>query len=316
MTPGNARSCRLLERHGFNREGVLRDYGYWKGRFLRPDHLRPARVVVTPARGHGPARPERGRQPGSPSAPGRWLRAALVRAAVGDRGDAARGRAGLPADRPGRGDLLLRRDATGATPCRAAACCPGRFGRQAARDPRNRRGTGRSAGARRRTGPARRPLRHRGRGAGDAGRCSWADGGDDPLKPGPVEVRDAWVRPLADLPRPEAFVAPNLHPDCSTGVSHAPAACTWCQWINPPTAAWLVEVPLGSGPGRPPHPRPRGRPAHLDGDLSRPSALTPRPLTPTSAADQTAGRSRFCREAGGGKSGLHGDKAAGNARRG
>ena len=32
VTPGNDRSCRLLERHGFAREGVLRGYGYWKGR--------------------------------------------------------------------------------------------------------------------------------------------------------------------------------------------------------------------------------------------------------------------------------------------
>ena len=33
VTPGNARSCRLLERHGFAREGVLRGHGYWKGRY-------------------------------------------------------------------------------------------------------------------------------------------------------------------------------------------------------------------------------------------------------------------------------------------
>jgi len=30
VTPGNDRSCRLLERHGFAREGVLRGYGFWK----------------------------------------------------------------------------------------------------------------------------------------------------------------------------------------------------------------------------------------------------------------------------------------------
>ncbi len=33
VTPGNTRSVRLLERHGFVIEGTLKDYGYWKGRF-------------------------------------------------------------------------------------------------------------------------------------------------------------------------------------------------------------------------------------------------------------------------------------------
>lgn len=33
VTAGNEPSCRLLERHGFEREGVLRDHGYWKGGF-------------------------------------------------------------------------------------------------------------------------------------------------------------------------------------------------------------------------------------------------------------------------------------------
>lgn len=33
VTPGNDRSCRLLERQGFAREGVLREYGFWKGRY-------------------------------------------------------------------------------------------------------------------------------------------------------------------------------------------------------------------------------------------------------------------------------------------
>lgn len=32
VTPGNTRSCALLERHGFRREGVLTGYGFWKGR--------------------------------------------------------------------------------------------------------------------------------------------------------------------------------------------------------------------------------------------------------------------------------------------
>ena len=33
VTPGNTRSTQLLERHGFQLEGRLRDYGYWKGQF-------------------------------------------------------------------------------------------------------------------------------------------------------------------------------------------------------------------------------------------------------------------------------------------
>ncbi len=50
--------------------------------------------------------------------------------------------------------------------------------------------------------------------------------------------------------------------------------------------------------------------------------VSPRPdLTRQAGAatvqrDQTAGRSPFFRKVRGGKSGLHGDKAAGNARRG
>jgi len=43
VTPGNARSCRLLERHGFTLEGRLRDYGFWKDRFW--DQLIFARVA-------------------------------------------------------------------------------------------------------------------------------------------------------------------------------------------------------------------------------------------------------------------------------
>ncbi|GAK45879.1 acetyltransferase, including N-acetylase of ribosomal protein [Tepidicaulis marinus] len=33
VTPGNIRSIRLLERHGFEKEGLLRQHAYWKGRF-------------------------------------------------------------------------------------------------------------------------------------------------------------------------------------------------------------------------------------------------------------------------------------------
>ncbi len=33
VTPGNEASAHLLERHGFRREGVLRDHAFWKGRF-------------------------------------------------------------------------------------------------------------------------------------------------------------------------------------------------------------------------------------------------------------------------------------------
>jgi ribosomal-protein-alanine N-acetyltransferase len=33
VTPGNTWSCALLERHGFEREGVLREYGFWKDTF-------------------------------------------------------------------------------------------------------------------------------------------------------------------------------------------------------------------------------------------------------------------------------------------
>jgi ribosomal-protein-alanine N-acetyltransferase len=33
VTPGNQRSCTLLERCGFTREGLLRGYGYWRGEY-------------------------------------------------------------------------------------------------------------------------------------------------------------------------------------------------------------------------------------------------------------------------------------------
>ena len=33
VTPGNDHSCAVLERHGFQREGLLRDYGFWRDQF-------------------------------------------------------------------------------------------------------------------------------------------------------------------------------------------------------------------------------------------------------------------------------------------
>jgi len=33
VTPGNVASAALLERHGFRGEGMLRDHGFWKGRY-------------------------------------------------------------------------------------------------------------------------------------------------------------------------------------------------------------------------------------------------------------------------------------------
>ena len=47
VTPGNAPSCRLLERHGFTREGVLVGHGFWKGRFW--DQIVYGRVVGEPS---------------------------------------------------------------------------------------------------------------------------------------------------------------------------------------------------------------------------------------------------------------------------
>jgi ribosomal-protein-alanine N-acetyltransferase len=46
VTPGNQRSCSLLERHGFALEGTLRDYGFWRGRYW--DQLMFGRVAGRP----------------------------------------------------------------------------------------------------------------------------------------------------------------------------------------------------------------------------------------------------------------------------
>jgi len=52
VTDGNAPSCRLLERHGFEREGLLRDHGFWKGRFW--DQVLYARLAAASAAGAPP----------------------------------------------------------------------------------------------------------------------------------------------------------------------------------------------------------------------------------------------------------------------
>jgi ribosomal-protein-alanine N-acetyltransferase len=49
VTPGNIHSCDLLERHGFLREGILRDYGFWKERFW--DQVLFARMATDPTPG-------------------------------------------------------------------------------------------------------------------------------------------------------------------------------------------------------------------------------------------------------------------------
>lgn len=46
VTPGNLHSCAVLERHGFRREGLLRDYAFWKDRFW--DQLLYARLAGDP----------------------------------------------------------------------------------------------------------------------------------------------------------------------------------------------------------------------------------------------------------------------------
>jgi ribosomal-protein-alanine N-acetyltransferase len=49
VTPGNDRSCAVLERHGFRREGVLRAYGFWRDRFW--DQILYARLSDDPPAG-------------------------------------------------------------------------------------------------------------------------------------------------------------------------------------------------------------------------------------------------------------------------
>jgi ribosomal-protein-alanine N-acetyltransferase len=56
VTDGNAPSCRLLQRHEFEREGLLRDHGFWKGRFW--DQILYARLAPAP-----PGRPPEGALP-------------------------------------------------------------------------------------------------------------------------------------------------------------------------------------------------------------------------------------------------------------
>lgn len=46
VTDGNQRSCRLLEKHGFRREGVMRGYGWWGGAFH--DEILYARLAADP----------------------------------------------------------------------------------------------------------------------------------------------------------------------------------------------------------------------------------------------------------------------------
>jgi ribosomal-protein-alanine N-acetyltransferase len=46
VNPGNDHSRAVLERHGFTREGVLRDYGFWRGRFW--DQILYARLADDP----------------------------------------------------------------------------------------------------------------------------------------------------------------------------------------------------------------------------------------------------------------------------
>ena len=49
VTPGNDRSCAVLERHGFGREGLLRGYAFWRERFW--DQILYARLASDPPAG-------------------------------------------------------------------------------------------------------------------------------------------------------------------------------------------------------------------------------------------------------------------------
>jgi 8-oxo-dGTP pyrophosphatase MutT (NUDIX family) len=57
------------------------------------------------------------------------------------------------------------------------------------------------------------------------------------LRPDPAEVHEAWLEPLSDLDHPEA---PRrvAHPD---GGEEILRMFVRGQWINPPTAAWLLQ---------------------------------------------------------------------------
>lgn len=47
VSPGNDHSCAVLERHGFQREGLLRGYAHWRDRFW--DQILYARLASDPA---------------------------------------------------------------------------------------------------------------------------------------------------------------------------------------------------------------------------------------------------------------------------
>ncbi len=72
VTPGNERSSRLLARHGFRHEGLLRQYGRWRARDWDQEILGPAaRGMVAPRARRGRARV---------NATGRTMRTGVARA--------------------------------------------------------------------------------------------------------------------------------------------------------------------------------------------------------------------------------------------